>query len=75
MATAQDRKDEGPASQGGGQRGNRVSWVAVALMIVAAVGLGLSLIVWSWILAVVSGVIGVVGLVIGLRAGIMEDVH
>ena len=75
MARAENRPDDGPASQGGGQRGTKVSWVAVGIIIAASIGLGLSLILWSWVLAVVSAVVGVVGLVVGLRAGIMEDVH
>lgn len=66
---------EAPASQGGASRGSKGSWVAVALIVVGVIALGLALILQLIWLAVVGGVITLAGVGIGLRAGIMEDVH
>lgn len=59
----------------GGHNVKTTSWVAVVLMIVASVLLGFALPMHSLALAVVGGVMFVVGLVIGVIFRIMEDAY
>lgn len=59
----------------GGHNVKTTSWVAVVLMIVAAVVLGFALPLHSLALGVIGGVLFVVGLVIGVVFRIMEDAY
>lgn len=51
------------------------SWIVVALIVVAVVVLAFALVLQSISLAILGGVVGVVGLVMGWATDIMEDVH
>lgn len=59
----------------GGHNVKTTSWVAVVLMIVASVLLGFALPMNSLALAIVGGVLFLVGLVIGVVFRIMEDAY
>ena len=49
------------------------SWVVVALIVVASVALGFALVLQSLPLAIVGGVVGIIGLVMGAVTGLMDD--
>lgn len=49
------------------------SWIVVGLVTIAAVVLGLALVMGSVALAVVGVVVGLVGVVVGRVTGIMDD--
>lgn len=51
----------------------RTSWIAVALITVASIVLGFAFVLQSIPLAIVGGVLGIAGAVIGLTNGIMDD--
>jgi uncharacterized membrane protein YoaK (UPF0700 family) len=51
------------------------SWVVVALIVIASVVLGFAFVLQSIPLAIVGGVVGVAGVVLGAVTRIMEDVH
>ena len=51
------------------------SWITVALVVVAAIVLGVAMVAQSVPLAVIGGLILVVGVVLGITGKIMEDVH
>lgn len=53
----------------------KMSWVTVALIVVAAVVLGFAFVLESLPLAVVGLVFGLAGVVTGVMGKIMEDVH
>ena len=52
----------------------KVAYGGAALMVVAAVLVGLSVVATSWVLLAVGLVLGVTGAVVAFKAGIMEDV-
>ena len=49
------------------------SWVVVALIVVASIILGFAFVLQSLPLAIVGGVIGIIGLVMGAVTGLMDD--
>ena len=51
------------------------SWVVVALIVVASIILGFAFVMQSLALAIVGGVIGLVGLVMGAVTGLMDDAY
>ena len=59
----------------GGHNVKATSWVAVVLMIVAAILLGFALPLGSTVLGVVGAALFVVGLVVGVVFRIMEDAY
>ncbi len=64
------------SSQVAGGPGHRASsWVVVALISLASVVLAFAFVLHSIPLAVVGGVIGLAGVVLGMYSGIMDDVH
>ena len=56
-------------------RGSRGSWIAVGLLIVGIIVLAFALPLTSVWLGVVGGVVVLAGVVVGIRVGIMENVH
>jgi hypothetical protein len=58
-----------------GHSSKPTSWATVGVLIIATMLLGFALPMQSLVLAVVGGVILVVGVVMGLAFGIMEDYH
>jgi len=53
----------------------RASWVAVVVIILGATALGFALPLHSLVLAIVGGVVLLIGAGIGLASGIMEDAY
>ncbi len=51
------------------------SWITVGLVTLASIVLGFAFVLQSIPLAIVGGVVLVIGVVLGLVTGIMEDVH
>ncbi|MCW2726288.1 MAG: hypothetical protein JWN35_3209 [Frankiales bacterium] len=51
------------------------SWATVGVLIVASILLGFALPLQSVVLAVIGGVLLLIGVVMGLAFGIMEDYH
>ena len=51
------------------------SWVVVALIVVASVVLGFAFVLQSLVLAVIGGVLGLAGLVMGVVTGLMDDAY
>lgn len=51
------------------------SWVTVLVLIVASVLLGIAMVAQSLPLAVVGGVLALVGVVTGITGKIMDDAH
>jgi xanthine/uracil permease len=51
------------------------SWITVGLIVVACILLGIAMIAQSVPLAVVGGLMLVVGVVLGITGKIMEEVH
>ena len=59
----------------GGPGHKKSSWVVVVLISVASVVLGFAFVLHSIPLAIVGGVIGLVGVIMGFTSGIMDDAH
>ena len=51
------------------------SWVVVALIVVASIVLGFAFVLQSLVLAVIGGVLGIAGLVMGVVTGLMDDAY
>ena len=51
------------------------SWVVVALIVVASIILGFAFVLQSLPLAIVGGVLGIIGLVMGAVTGLMDDAY
>ena len=51
------------------------SWVVVALIVVASVVLGFAFVLQSLVLAVIGGVLGLAGLIMGVVTGLMDDAY
>ena len=51
------------------------SWITVVLICVSSIVLGFAFVLTSVPLAVIGGVIGVAGLVLGVTGKIMDDAH
>ena len=51
------------------------SWVVVVLISIASIVLGFAFVMQSIPLAIVGGVLGLVGVVIGGATGMMDDAH
>jgi cadmium resistance protein CadD (predicted permease) len=51
------------------------SWITVMLLVVASIVLGFAFVFQSIPLAVVGGVLGVAGIVLGITGRIMDDAH
>lgn len=51
------------------------SWVTVGLLVVASIVLGFAFVFQSIPLAVVGGVAGIAGIVLGITGRIMDDAH
>ncbi len=66
------REEQGASRPSAGQR--RLIWLSVALLVVAAVVLGLAVLVARWWPVAVAVVLGVAGAVLGLRSRILQDV-
>lgn len=49
------------------------SWVVVALIVVSSIVLGFAFVLQSLVLAVIGGVLGIAGLVMGVVTGLMDD--
>jgi hypothetical protein len=75
MADLGDSSTANSSRVAGGPGHKTTSWIAVALIFVAAVILGFAFVLHSLVLAIVGVVVGVVGLVVGAMSGLMEDVH
>ena len=75
MADLGDSSTANSSKAAGGPGHKASSWVVVALITVASIILGFAFVLQSIPLAVVGGVIGVAGVILGLVTGIMEDVH
>jgi MFS superfamily sulfate permease-like transporter len=68
--------DLGNSSQAGTAHKHKLSsWITVALLIVSSVVLGFAMVLQSIPLAVVGGVVGVAGIVLGVTGKIMDDAH
>lgn len=52
----------------------KLAWIAVALMLLGVALVGVALVATSWTALAVAVLVGVVGVVLALRARIMEDV-
>jgi hypothetical protein len=59
----------------GNPRGKPASWVAVTLMVLGFVIGGVGLVIGNWVLFWVGGGIVLVGGIVGLATGILDDVH
>jgi hypothetical protein len=57
---------------GGGHETPVVDWVAVSIMLIGCIGLGLSLPLKSWWVAIAGGVVFLIGAGIALAYGIMN---
>lgn len=75
MADLGDTSMAKSSTAGGGQGHKTSSWVVVALITVASVVLAFAFVLQSIALAVVGGVVGLVGVVLAFTTGMMEDVH
>lgn len=56
-------------------RGNRSSWIVVAVMIVAFGVAGLGLVLGNWWIVGIGAAVFVIAGIVGLATGIMEQVH
>lgn len=75
MADLGDTSTANSSSVAGGPGHKASSWVVVGLIVVAAVVLAFAFVLQNLPLAITGGVIGLVGVVLGLVSGIMDDVH
>ena len=75
MADLGDTSTANSSSVAGGPGHKATSWVVVVLITISSIVLGFAFVLQSIPLAVVGGVVGLLGLVLGMVYGIMEDVH
>ncbi|MCW2777815.1 MAG: hypothetical protein JWN17_1540 [Frankiales bacterium] len=75
MADLGDTSMARSSSVSGGPGHKTASWIVVVLISVAAIVLGFAFVLHSLPLAIVGGVVGLVGVVLGAVSGIMDDVH
>ena len=75
MADLGDTSGANSSSVAGGPGHKKSSWVVVVLISVASIVLGFAFVLENIPLAVVGGVIGLVGVVLGFTSGIMDDAH
>ena len=75
MADLGDTSMANSSSAAGGHGHKTSSWVVVVLITISSVILGFAFVLQSIPLAVVGGVIGLVGVVMGFATGMMEDAH
>ena len=68
--------DLGDSSMAGTAHKHKVtSWITVALICVASIVLGFAFVLQSIPLAVIGGVIGLAGLVLGFTGKLLDDAH
>ena len=75
MADLGDTSTANSSTAAGGPGHKTSSWVVVGLIVVASIVLGFAFVLKSIPLAIVGGVVLVIGAVLGVVTGIMEDVH
>lgn len=75
MADLGDTSMANSSRAAGGPGHKKSSWVVVVLICVSSIILGFAFVLQSIPLAVVGGVIGLVGVVLGFTSGIMDDAH
>ena len=68
--------DLGDSSMAGtAHKHKATSWITVALICVASIVLGFAFVLTSVLLAVIGGVIGLAGLVLGVTGKLLDDAH
>lgn len=75
MADLGDTSMANSSQAAGGQGHKTTSWIVVGLITVASIILGFAFVLQSIPLAVLGGVIGLVGVVMGFTTGMMDDAH
>ena len=75
MADLGETSGANSSTVAGGPGHKASSWVVVALIVVSSILLGFAMVFTNLPLAIVGGVLGLIGLVLGLTSGIMDDAH
>ncbi|MCW2606990.1 MAG: hypothetical protein JWO60_1683 [Frankiales bacterium] len=75
MADLGDTSMANSSSVAGGHGHKTSSWIVVGLITIASIVLAFAFVLHSVPLAVVGGVVGLIGVVMGFATGMMEDAH
>ena len=75
MADLGDTSTANSSRAAGGPGHKRSSWIVVVLITISSIILGFAFVMQSIPLAIVGGVIGLVGVIMGITTGMMDDAH